>query len=260
MSTNIKSKENTITLLTSRQILLAESDDLEMTRIKSNIDLEFQGKIENVKTHEELLKSIKAEPPMLLILGRIDKLNYFKVCEECQTVCDNLPIILISKQEVVNYSFHQVVKSYGVIDVISNDFFKLNQLLQTLDLGRKSNAEYSTGSGLTGEDMLGGLQEIVTISNNYFGSLAQGNYWRKAHAKALDKFPYLSQWSADHFSKIDCDDNMLMKEIDEESIKSLCVWVQFFIEECERIIVDYQTILESLDISSASKILLTKIQ
>ena len=105
--------------------------------------------------------------------------------------------------------------------------------------------------------MLAGLEEIVTISNNYFGPLAQGNYWRKTHARLVDEFPLIANWSADHFSKIDCQANILERELTDEDIQSLRVWVVMFIEECERIIVDYRTILDNSDLSPLAKNLLS---
>jgi hypothetical protein len=259
MSTNTKITSNTNNSgLPSVQILLAESNSLEVAKITKNIDKEFQDKIKIVSNYDELLASMSQELTQLVILGRIDKLNYFEVCQACQAchkVKENLTIVLFSNQEVINYSFRQIVKSYGIAEIVSKDFTELNQLLQALQL---LHANDPLQPVTTGQMVLAGLEEIVVISNNYFGPLAQGNYWRKAHDRTVDEFPFLLNWSADHFSKLSCSSNILEKELTEEDIQSLRIWVKFFIEECERIIIDFRVILNNSDLSPLAKDLLEK--
>jgi DNA-binding NarL/FixJ family response regulator len=265
MSTNIEKSIKVQGLLPNR-ILLAESDPLEMARIRLNIDLEFRNRIKVVKNYNELLLNMVKESPQLLILGRIDQLNYFQVCQECHKIHKDLPIVLLSRQEVINDSFYQVVKGYGVTDIISNDFVKLNQLLQALNLHEQSITGGTSGAidilppepVATGKMLLAGLEEIIAASNNYFGALAQGNYWRKAHAQAANEFPSIQLWSADHFGKLNCDASILEKSLTEEELQALRIWVQFFIGECERIIVDYGTLLNNLTLSPTAKNLLNK--
>jgi hypothetical protein len=257
MSTNTD-KSIKVYDLPSNRILLAESDPLEMARIRLNIDLEFRNRIKVVKNYNELLLNMVKEIPQLLILGKIDQLNYFQVCQECHKIHQDLPIILLSRQEVINDSFYQVVKGYGVTDIISNDFAKLNQLLQALDLRQYPTDFIEKSPLVTGQMLLAGLEEIVAASNNYFGALAQGNYWRKAHAQVANEFPAIQLWSADHFGKLSCDAGILEKGLTEEEIQTLRVWVHFFIGECERIIVDYGTLLNNLALSPTAKNLLSK--
>jgi hypothetical protein len=243
---------------TKHCIVLAESDPLEIARIRLNIDQEFQGRIKIVKNYDELLATVAKQPPQLVILGRIDKLNYFDICQNCLKLRKELLIVLISRQEVVNYSFHQVIKSYGVTEIISSDFTKLNQLLQTLDLLKETDAVPSLAPIITGKMLLAGLEEIAAISGNYFGTLAQGNYWRKAHARSVEEFSFLLNWSADHFGKLTCEAKISEQPLTNEDIRGLQAWVQLFIGECERVIVDYGGILDKLDLSPAAKSLLTK--
>jgi hypothetical protein len=258
MSTNTKITSNTNNSgLPSVQILLAESDSLEVAKITKNIDEEFQGKIKAVSNYDELLASISQEITQLVILGRIDKLNYFEVCQACHKIKENLPIVLFSKQEIINYSFRQIVKSYGIAEIVSQDFTELNQLLQELHLLQPPADEVLWPIN-TGQMVLAGLEEIVVVSNNYFGPLAQGNYWRKAHTRTVDEFPFLLNWSADHFSKLNCSSNILEKGLTEEDTQSLRIWVKFFIEECERIIIDFRAILNSSDFSPLANNLLEK--
>ncbi len=257
MSTNTEKNIKAPDLL-SNCIILAESDPLEMAKIRLNIDLEFRNRIKVVKNYNELLLNVVKEVPRLLILGKIDQLNYFQICQECHKIHKDLPIVLLSRQEVINDSFYQVVKGYGVTDIISNDFAKLNQLLQALDLREQPTKILRSEQIATGKMMLAALEEIVTASNNYFGALAQGNYWRKSQARVVDEFPFIQRWSADHFGKLNCDARMLEKELTVAEIRSLRVWVQFFIGECERTIVDYKTILNNSALSSLAKDLLNK--
>jgi hypothetical protein len=265
MPTN-NEKSNEVQDLLPNRILLAESDPLEMARIRLNIDLEFRNRIKVVKNYNELLLNMVKEAPQLLILGKIDQLNYFQICQECHKIQKNLPIVLLFRQEVINDSFYQVVKGYGVTDIISNDFTRLNQLLQVLNLCEQPITEGASRAinislpepVVTGKMLLVGLEEIIAASNNYFGALAQGNYWRKAHAHVADEFPSIQLWSADHFGKLNCDASILEKGLTEEEIQALRVWVQFFIGECERIIVDYGALLKNLTFSPVAKNLLNK--
>ena len=274
------------------RVLLAESDPLEIDRIRSTINREFQVGMKVAKSYHELLASIERERPQLVILGKIDKSSYLEIAQECHNIHASLPIVLLSSQGIIIDSFRQLVKTCGLTDVIGRNG-SLNQLLQKLtetiteqsnrqplgktdrptqqnltsdplekptapvaQLIRQQPAAKSPGQTISGRMMLAGLEEIVIISNNYFGPLAQGNYWRKTHARILDEFPFIANWSADHFSKIDCQANILERELTDEDIQSLRVWVVMFVEECERIVVDYRTILKNSNLSPSAKNLL----
>ncbi|WP_373543947.1 hypothetical protein [Chamaesiphon sp.] len=273
------------------RVLLAESDPLEIDRIRSTINREFQVGMKVAKSYHELLASIERERPQLVILGKIDRSSYSEIAQECHKIQTSLPIVLLSSQGIIIDSFRQLVKTCGLTDVIGKNG-SLNQLLQKLaetisehsdlqplgktDLPTRQNltseplgkptgsvaqlirqpAAKLLGQPISGKMMLAGLEEIVTISNNYFGPLAQGNYWRKTHARIVDEFPFIANWSADHFSKIDCQANILERELTDEDIQSLQVWVMMFVEECERIVVDYRTTLKNSNLSPSAKNLL----
>jgi hypothetical protein len=273
------------------KILLAESDPAERDRIKSTIDPEFQAGIQIAKTYYQLVESTIREPYQLVILGKIDNSNYSEIAKNCHQTQKNLPIVLLSSQGIIIDSFRQLVKTCGLADVITRDSGNLNQLvrgismsmhqqavsqplgkptdptrqhLTTEPLGMGSLADRSTDRMLprpkiSGKMMLAALEEIVTVSNNYFGPLAQGNYWRKAHARGVDEFPFLQNWSADHFSKLGCYESILERELTAEEIQSLRLWVQFFVEECERIIIDYREVLNNSALSPIATYLLIKI-
>lgn len=275
MSNYIDNENNPGADLPPIQILLAESDSAEIARLKLSIDREFQSGIKIVKNYDNLLKHIALEQPQLVILGKIDKSNYLDICKECYEILPNLPIVLLSTQVTISDSFRKLVKTCGLTDVISKDSQKLNSLLQqlTLDirqqtvitpklvtaLARSPQTQVSApipDSAIAGEIILNALREIVTISNHYFGPLAQGNYWRKAHAQIVDEFPFMQYWSADHFSKLDCDESIRSQTLTDNDLQSLRAWVELFVEECERIIIDFRLILNDAKLSPLAKDLL----
>jgi hypothetical protein len=196
-------------------------------------------------------------------LGRIDNFNYFEICEECHSRQANLPIIMLSKQKAMSGSFIELLKSYGLTDIIAEDYSKLNKLLQQIPKPVTKKSPRPTQVVIepntytqTGEMLLVALTEIVAIANNYFGTLAQGNYWRKAYERVVPSFPALQHWSADHFGKLNCDDRTKTRPLDREEIEALRLWVQHFIEECERIIVDFRSILKAAELSPLANSLL----
>ncbi len=275
MSNYIDNEHNSGTDLLPIQILLAESEAVEIDRLKSSIDLEFHGGIKIVKSYHELLQHVALEKPQVVILGKIDKSNYLDICKECYKIAPNLPIVLLSTQVTISDSFRQLVKTCGLTDVITKDSKKLNILLQKLALSIRqptvsipNSAQTNRSapqapvsipaveSAIAGKIMLDGLREIVAISNNYFGPLAQGNYWRKAHARLVDECPFIQHWSADHFSKLDCDESILEQTLTDTDLQSLRAWVRLFVEECERIIVDFRVILNDAALSPLAKDLL----
>jgi hypothetical protein len=265
MPTSIEIRQPTDADLPPIEILLAASDPLEVDRVRANIDREFQGAIKIASNYDDLLERIARSRPQLVLLGRIDKLNYVDICQECHKIQAHLPIVLLSTQDLISDSFRKLVKTCGLTDAVAKDSIKLNQLLQTIIHPTQPSIQSQSVAAasqplppISGKMMLAGLTEIVAISNNYFGPLAQGNYWRKAHARIVDEFPFIHNWSADHFSKLDCDESILERDLNEEEIQSLRVWVTLFIEECDRIIVDFRTILTSANLSLPAQIILAK--
>jgi hypothetical protein len=246
--------------LPSIQVVLAESNPFEVDRIRLNVDREFQAGIRVARSYDELIAKISEESPQLILLGRIDRFNYFDICKDCHEIREKLPIFLISREETISASFLKLAKTRGLTDIIEPDPVKLNLLFQTI--GKPAYlpqiSEPSFGLPIVGQTMLKWLEEIIAISNDYFGPLAQGNYWRKSRERIIDEFPFVSNWSVDHFSKISCDESILQRELTDEDIQSLRVWTCMFIEECERIITDYRSILNNSNLSLLAKDLLIK--
>jgi hypothetical protein len=295
MPTSIELKNMTDIDLQPLQILVAESDPVEIDRIMATIDRKFHAGIKIAKNYRQLLERTKLERPQLVVLGKIDNANYSEIAQACHKIQPKLPIFLLSSQGIIIDSFRQLVKTCGLSDVITRDADSLNQLLvkiatseqyrqANLPLGKLPTAqpnrqhltseplgtpsERNTSKSITnkliiqpkifGRDMLVALEEIVAVSNNYFGPLAQGNYWRKSHDRILDEFPAIQNWSADHFSKLGCNERMLVQELSAEDLQSLRVWVRLFIEECERIIIDYRSILKQANLSPLATDLLVR--
>ena len=246
--------------LPSIQVVLAESNPFEVDRIRLSVGQEFQAGIRVARSYDDLIAQITEELPQLVLLGRIDRFNYFDICKECHEIREKLPIFLISREETISDSFLKLAKTRGLTDIIDPDPVKLNLLFQTIGkpVYLTQTSEPLFGLPIIGQTMLKWLEEIITISNNYFGPLAQGNYWRKSRTRIVDEFPFLSNWSVDHFSKISCDEHILDRELTDEDIHSLQVWIRMFIEECERIIIDYRSILNNSGLSLLAKDLLIK--
>ncbi len=258
------------------KILLAESNPVEFDRIRSNVGREFRDGIQVVQNYEDLLTRLTLEIPQLLLIGRIDKFNYFDICKECHKLRQNLPIFLISREEKISESFRNLAITRGLTDVIDANPQQLSKLFQTIAQQIQGQPARDRSSELPvfgetmltwlekselpvfGETMLTWLEKIVAISNNYFGPLAQGNYWRKTHAQLIDEFPLIANWSVDHFGKISCQEHLLAQELTDEDIHYLRTWVQKFVEECQRIITDFESILNKSDLSLIAKTLLIK--
>jgi DNA-binding response OmpR family regulator len=301
MHTTIEPQDMTDPALPLIQILLAESDPVEVDRIVATIDPAFQAEVRIAKNYEQLLERIAIEKPQLVFLGKIGNSDYQAICKECRKTNPQLPIVLISQLKAVSDSFLKLVVTCGLTDVISHDPVKLNQIVQQISkhpgpirtqpadrIAASLATQAAVGAGdlqnsptrldnftdklspnehlpsasnhqetsISCRVMLAALEEIVSVSNNYFGPLAQGNYWRKSHAQIVDELPFITEWSADHFSKITCQEHILERGLTVEDIHSLQVWVNLFIKECERIIVDFRAILNNADLSLLAKNLL----
>jgi hypothetical protein len=277
MLTSTEFKYMTTAALPSIKILLAEANPVEFDRIRSNVDQEFRDLIQVVQNYEDLLTRLTLDIPQLLLIGRIDKFNYFDICKECHKLRQDLPIVLISREEKISESFRSLAITRGLTDVVDADPVQINKLFLTLKptsqiqqirsqslqpiaqpVKVQPASDWSSDLPIIGKTMLAWLETIVAISNNYFGPLAQGNYWRKTHTQIIDKFPLIANWSVDHFGKISCHESILARELTDEDIQCLRVWVQMFVEECERIIVDFTSILDNSDLSILAKTLLIK--
>jgi CheY-like chemotaxis protein len=247
-------------LASTLKVLLAESDASAIERIICNTNAEFRSSIQSCNNYYDLLDKITEEDWDLLILGRIDKFNCFDICHQCHDLRRDLPIVLLSRQAIIDDSFRQLASARGATDIITNNPEQFNRLIQRLyhSFAQNPDRKPQLTTQITGALMVAGLTEIAQIAGNYFGNLAQGNYWRKAHTRIVGEFPYLTNWSADHFGKIGCNEILLTEELSREEIESLQIWTGLFIGECQRIIIDFREILNQSNLSTAAKKVLPK--
>jgi hypothetical protein len=263
MSDNIKNNNTTADL--QPIILIAESDETELQRIRKHIDRQFHRGIKTANNYGELLAKIDVERPHLVLLGRIDTSDYITLSKASHQIEAELPIFLLSKQSIISDSFSRLVKNCGLNDVIVQESTQINEVIRIICKLPIQQSESShqpiesipSESDITGEMILASLEEIVGISNNFFGNLAQGNYWRKSHAKHLEEHPFLLSWSADHFSKISCDDSILLRVLTDEEIKVIKIWIDTFLAECDRIILNFRQILQQSNLSPFTQEILT---
>jgi CheY-like chemotaxis protein len=233
----------------SLRILLADSDAVKIEQVVSFIEPRFKLSIQVCKQYIDLFPMLRQELPDLLLLGMFDTLNVFEVCQKCRAISSHLPIVLLSRQNSSNESFQyfqRIAIEKGAKDVISFDLLHLDRFLVAYTHQKNST---SSAPKVTVEMMLAATIEITGIGNNFFGQLAQGNYWRKAHASVANEFTTLHNWSADHFGKISVKDEIRQDQVSTEDLQALRKWVYFYIQECERIIVDYRDILRTSNLS-----------
>jgi CheY-like chemotaxis protein len=248
------------TVPSSMRILLADSEPTKIEQVIAHVENQFQPIVRVCQNYNDLLPMIRAEYPEVLLLGMFDTLNSFAVCRKCHQTWEHLPIVMLTRQNSNDDYFHQFRRtaiSMGATDVVSNDLWQLDRLLQELppQLPTVTNAA-GIDTVVTVQSMWSALNEITAIGNNYFGPLAQGNYWRKAHARMLDRFPVLQHWSADHFGTIGCNETILQTQFTTEDLQGLRSWVGGYLSECERIIVDFGGILTNSNLSPAALLLL----
>lgn len=244
----------------SIRILLADSEPTKFGQVIARVEKKFQPIIRVCQSYNDLLPMLRAECPDVLLLGMFGTLNSFAVCRKCHQTWDHLPIVMLTRQTSVDDYFHQFRRaaiSMGATDVVSNDLLQLDRLLQGLppQIPKVTNSA-GIDTVITVQTMSLALQEIAEIGNNYFGPLAQGNYWRKTHARIIDRFPVLQNWSADHFGMIACNETILQTQFTAEDLQGLQSWVSGYLSECERIIVDFGGILKNSNLSPAALLLL----
>jgi hypothetical protein len=225
------------------KIIMADSDPDKVSTISSYIDRKTAAKIRVCKKYPELLPMLKEELPDFLLLGFFDALNSFSICRMCRKIHENLPIILLSRQTTIDDEMRRAALSQGATEIVSTDLAELGRILQL----SVDNTEISVVG--TGQNILTALKEINEVGNNFFGPLAQGNYWRKTHALLLAEHPVLQKWSADHFGAVSCEDAVLQSPLTEQNLRILRKWVQLYICECQRVIVDFGDILKNSDLS-----------
>jgi CheY-like chemotaxis protein len=238
-------------------ILLADSEPTKIGQVIAHVEKQFQPIVRVCQSYNGLLPMLRADCPEVLLLGMFDALNPLAVCRKCHQTWEHLPIVMLTRQTSGDEYFHQFRRAaidMGATDVVSDDLLQLDRLLQRLLLQLPPTITNAAGidTEIAVQTMWDALNEITEIGNNYFGPLAQGNYWRKAHARILDRFPVLQNWSADHFGNIACNETILQTQLTAEDLQGLRSWVGGYLSECERIIVDFGGILKNSNLSPAA--------
>ncbi len=232
------------------RILLADSDIEKIAKVITIAEANCQPLISVCNNYADLKSMLTKELPELLLLGTFGMLNYFDICYECRQISKDLPIVILSRHNTIDdyfYYFRQFVITKGATDVITHDLLQLERVFQRLPQPViLAETEIAT---VVMQTMLMAIREITEVGNNYFGPLAQGNYWRKSHARIVDSFPNLENWSSDHFGIISCNETILQAQFTDKDLTSLCQWVSAYISECERIILDFRGILRNSNLS-----------
>ena len=256
-----------LTYPSSIRILVADADEAKSEQVtlfvKRHLSSGLQTQISLLmcKHYFDLAPMLATELPDLLLLGILDRFNSLDTCEECHHKWQQLPIVLLSRQNSIDdyfQHFRRLALSKGATEVVNNELLQLDRLvvglLQQQSLSSDPLAQplskYSVATMLTA------MLEINEIGSNYFGPLAQGNYWRKSHTLILAKFPTLQNWTADHFGQIGCDESIAHSQCTVADIQGLQQWVIEYVNECERIIVDFGEILRKSKLLSQTRELL----
>ncbi|MGB0561126.1 MAG: hypothetical protein ACPGVO_04905 [Spirulinaceae cyanobacterium] len=225
-------------------------------------------------TTSQLLEILTQKSVDLLLLGNLAESNCFELFRKCRDRWQDLPIILLSHQPVSQY-FRDWALRRGAYDVVQGNAQSCTHLQTTIEqilpyspetiaAHAKSVLPDSSESTplksaraqpekLTCSIVCEALAELTCVSINYFGSLAIGNYWRKAHKRIVVEHPWLGEWQVDHFGQVTIPGSLQDSVVDPAQLQSIQAWILCFEQECQRIIVDFPTLLRKEDISEGLK-------
>jgi CheY-like chemotaxis protein len=252
----------TTTHSSSIRILLADADVAKAEQVTSFVGQNLQASIRVCKNYHDLVPMLQADLPELLLLGILDRFNSLDTCHECHQIWTQLPIVLLSRQNSIdNYfqNFRRLALTKGATAVVTHDLRQLDELIRSVAAQQKNSIALMMElppseiiANVAAQDLLAAINEINEIGSKYFGPLAQGHYWRKSHDRLVTEFPSLQNWSADHFGSISCDDSIRQSQSTIEDIRDLRRWVGAYINECERIIIDFGEILQNSQLSRST--------
>jgi hypothetical protein len=232
------------------KVLLADSDSIRVKKVISYIERKSKySSIHVCDNYLDLLTMLDREMPDLFLLGTFVAYNCFDVTQECRNFHKDLKIFLLSSQSFIDRNFARFAVDKGLAGIISSSLIELDVLIESLQQPQLLAAVVDATTTFTAQTMLMSIQEISQVGNNYFGTLAQGNYWRKSHALAQQEFPRLQNWSANHFGAIDYDEAIGQSQLTNEDIHSIQRWIDLYITECERTVEDFRFILKNSNIS-----------
>lgn len=214
--------------------------------------------------YQQLVQAVTRQSPDLILLGKLEDLNWLEVCRRCLKQWQNLPIILLVDQIEVSDFFREWAIDRGVHDVVSihphnvHLFRKalirnalkssIQNSIQNQSLISDSVTDIDT---LTWEATLVALNRLTKYSSGYLGPLAIANYWKKTHSSLVTLHPSLEYWKIDYQGQISCP--FLSEQIaplTPEQLQDVQTWVRAFLKECERVIIDFSQILKAKPLSA----------
>lgn len=253
--------ENGLAVPKSMNLVVGECDLKIADPIQSYLTEHGYRILSRVSTSDQLMALLARQPIHLLLLGELEGENCFAVFRDFRKRWPMLPVILISHQPVSNV-FREWVIQRGINDVFyshPSHFLALSRaIVRNINQGAiggtmpVQDLPISTTDlfpveevtiALNGEMLKTALEELNQFSSHYFGTLALGNYWRKAYQKAIVDCTELEHWSVDYQGNFTVVSQSLYHPIAPKQLKGIKVWIQFFIRECERIIVDFADLL-----------------
>jgi hypothetical protein len=214
--------------------------------------------------YQQLVQTITRQSSDLILLGKLEDLNWLEVCRRCLKQWQNLPIILLVDQIEVSDFFRDWALERGVHDVVSihphnvHLFQKAlirNALKSSIQTSIKSQSlDFNTVADidtLTWDATLVALNRLTKYSSSYLGPLAIANYWRKSHASLVILHPSLEYWKIDYQGQISCPFiSEQIAPLTPEQLQDVQTWVRAFLKECERVIVDFSQLLKSKALSA----------
>lgn len=254
-----------------QKIILAESQPIIFQPLFLQLKKDWRF-VQLCSNYKELIENCNKQLPDILVLGTLPEFNCLEIYRKCRNQWHNLPIILLVNQPVVNNYFKIWAIQKGISNVVSSYPQSFSHLLNAIeeviqeesqdikqdrksipDLEQINTAKTPVRIELPkmalGEALLA-LNQLTEYSNRYFGPLAIGNYWKKAYASVIDTNPWLQEWSIDYTGKIAYLSNINHEEkLTTEQLQSLQIWVQAFLQECQRVVVDFTKMLRKKHLS-----------
>jgi hypothetical protein len=246
-------------------IALAESKPTVSQAILQEIKKDNRWIPDLCSNYQQLVQTVTSQSSDLILLGKLEDLNWLEVCRRCIKQWQNLPIILLVDQLEVSDFFKDWAIERGVHDVVSihphnvHLFQKAlvrNALKSTIQTSTKRNPRDTdtlvrNEESLTWEAALVALNRLTKYSSGYLGSLAIGNYWKKTHAGLVALHPSLEYWKVDYQGQISCPFiSEQIAPLNPEQLQDIQIWVRAFLKECERVIVDFSQILQAKSLSA----------
>ena len=247
-------------------LALAESKPTVSQVILQEIKKDNRWVPDICSNYQQLVQTVTQQSSDLILLGKLEDLNWLEVCRRCLKQWQNLPIILLVDQLEVSDFFRKWVTDRGVHDVISVHPQNVHQFQKALirnilkitiadssqnnrNIDEEANSDNS--DTLTWEATLVALNRLTKYSSSYLGPLAIANYWKKSHASLVSLHPSLEYWKVDYQGQISCPFiSEQIEPLNPVQLQDVQTWVRAFLKECERVIVDFSQILQAKSLSA----------